>query len=176
MSPLAVFAFVKPAKILMPEVAGVECVQSWLCIDDINKIETATALYELGLNDVEAILTPFNKKPKVVFCSTQSCFSKFGFNKEAANSIGSLGVVVAPGGWEHHYIKHELIHQWQSEKFGSISVWLAPMWVTEGMAYSLSNDPREILSEPFQSYRKQYNSTFGHLRGNKLKVALSDEI
>ena len=175
-APIAAFAFVKPIKIIVPEVAGVVCVEKWLCIDDVSKFENASFLYERALKEVESKLTPINKKPKVVFCSTQSCFSKFGFKKEAAQSIGSFGVVVAPRGWQHHYIKHELIHQWQSEKFGSISIWLAPKWVTEGMAYALSDDPREILSEPFQGYREKYNKKFSLLEGHQLEVALSNEI
>ena len=176
LSPFIAFALVKPIKILIPEIAEVKCVESWLCLDDISKLEAASALYEASLNDVEATLTAFNKKPKVVFCATQSCFSKFGFNKEAANSIGSFGVVIAPRGWERHYITHEIIHQWQSETFGCISTWLAPKWVTEGMAYSLSNDPREVLTEPFQAYREQYNRMFGHLEGHQLIIALSNEM
>jgi len=174
--PIAAFAFIKPIKIIVPEIAGVICVEKWLCIDDVNKLESAYLLYERALKEIEEKLTSINKKPKVVFCSTQSCFSKFGFENEAAKSIGSLGVVVAPRGWKRHYIKHELIHQWQSEKFGSISIWLAPKWVTEGMAYSLSDDPRRMLSEPFQGYREKYNKKFNRLLGHQLEVALSNEI
>ena len=175
-APIAAFAFVKPIKIIVPELAGVVCVEKWLCIDDVNKLEDASLLYESALKEIEAKLTPISEKPKVVFCSTQSCFSKFGFKNEAAISIGSLGVVVSPRGWKRHYIKHELIHQWQSERFGSISIWLAPKWLTEGMAYSLSDDPREILSEPFQGYREKYNNKFSRLVGHQLEVSLSNEI
>ena len=30
-------------------------------------------------------------------------------------------------------------------------------WLSEGMAYSLSDDPREQLSEPFQTHRTKFN-------------------
>ena len=175
-TPFAAFAFVKPLKILAPEIAGVVCVEKWLCIDNVQESEKASRLYENAIKEVEGKLTPFDEKPKLVFCSTQSCFSSFGFNKEAAQSIGSFGVVISPRGWARHYIEHELIHQWQSEKFGSIKIWFAPKWVTEGMAYSLSDDPREILSEPFQGYREKYESKFNNLRGHELEVALGNEM
>jgi len=31
-----------------------------------------------------------------------------------------------------------------------------PKWLVEGMAYSLSDDPRPTLSEPFQQWRAQF--------------------
>ncbi|MGD8784334.1 MAG: hypothetical protein PVG75_07840 [Thioalkalispiraceae bacterium] len=173
--PVAIFIFVKPIKIFIPEIAGVVCVKEWLCIDDVNKLENAAFLYESALKDIESKLTPFKEKPKVIFCSTESCFTAFGFKKAAAQSVASFGVVVAPRGWQMHYLKHELIHQWQSDKFGSISVWMAPKWLTEGMAYALSDDPRESLSEPFQGYREKYNNKYGRLLGHRLEMALSDE-
>ena len=160
----------------MPEVAGVDCVEKWLCIENANDLEKASLLYENAINEVEEKLTSFNEKPRVVFCSTLSCFSSFGSNKAAAKSIGSFGVVVSPRGWANHYVEHELIHQWQSEKFGSITIWLAPKWIKEGMAYSLSDDPREILSEPFQGYREKYKKMFDGLRGHELEAAIGNEI
>lgn len=174
--PIAVFAFVKPAKIVMPQVAGVECVKKWLCVDDLSRLEEAQTLYEDSLSKIEKRLAKFKSRPKVVFCSTIDCFSKFGFDRAAGKSIGGFGVVMGPRGWAPHYVEHELIHQWQSSNFGSIAVWRAPDWIIEGMAYSLSDDPRVTLSEPFQSYREKYGGVFGSLRGGELMLALSEEI
>ena len=174
--PVAVFAFVKPAKIVLPSLAGVECVKEWLCVDDGSKFEQAELLYEIAFQDIERKLTEFEKRPKVVFCSRQECFSAFGFRKAAGVSIGRFGAVMAPRGWTPYYLKHELIHQWQSEKFGALTVWWSPRWVIEGMAYYLSDDPREELSNPFQSYREKYGQVFGKLSGVDLELALDDEI
>ena len=174
--PAAVFAFVKPAKIVFPQLAGVECIKEWICIDDANKFKEAELLYTSSLSEIEGKLTKFGKKPKVVFCSKQECISAFGLNKEAGISIGGFGVVIAPRGWKPHYVKHELIHQWQSENYGAISVWMAPHWIIEGMAYSLSDDPRSELSSPFHSYREKYNRVYSQLSGKSLKLALENEI
>ena len=173
---IMVVIFVKPIKIFVPEVTGVTCVETWLCIDDINKLTEANLLYNNAINKIEFILTKFHDKPKMIFCSTTKCFSRFGLNKAAAKSFGTVAVVVAPRGWKPFYIRHELIHQWQSENFGSISSWLAESWIIEGMAYFLSADPRKTLSEPFQSYRYKYGNTYGHLKKKKLKAALENEI
>lgn len=174
--PVAVFAFVKPAKIVFPTLAGIECVKEWLCVENGSNFEQAELLYEVAFQDIEKKLTEFEKRPKVIFCSSQECFSAFGFHKQAGVSIGSFGVVIAPRGWTPYYLKHELIHQWQSEKFGALSVWRSPGWIIEGMAYYLSDDPREELSSPFQSYREKYGQVYGELSGVDLKLALDNEI
>ena len=174
--PVTVFAFVKPARIVFPKLAGVECVTEWICIDDARKFKEAESLYISSLTEIERKLTKFKNRPKVVFCSSQTCFSAFGFNKAAGKSIGGFGVVIGPRGWKPHYVKHELIHQWQSESYGALSVWMAPHWIIEGMAYSLSDDPRPELSDPFQDYREKYNHVYGQLKGVALKLELEDEV
>lgn len=174
--PIAVFAYGKPLKVAMPEIAGVECLDEGVCLDDASRIDEARALYDAAIVDVEKRLSPYESKPKIVFCSTAECFAAFGFTKQAGVSIGSLGVVISPRGWKPHYVSHELIHQWQAEKFGFLNVWLAENWIIEGMAYSVSNDPREQLSEPFQSYRERYNRTFSSLEGAVLVDALGRRI
>ena len=168
LTPVAVLAFFKPLKIVQPTRAGVECVESWLCIDDLNSLNKARSLYKAGFKQVQSKLSAFDSRPLFVFCTTPQCFSEFGFTSQAANSIGSLGVVVAPRGWKPHYIGHELIHQWQSQRFGALSTWLADDWLTEGMAYSLSDAPREVLNQPFEAYRSRYNEAYGKLRGDAL--------
>lgn len=171
---MSVAVFAKPAKILWPETAGVTCVEPWLCLEVLEHQERAQQLYDEALRQVEFKLSGFADKPRVVFCSTQACFSRFGFAKSAANSIGDFGVVIAPRGWTAYYVEHELIHQWQARNWGVITTWLAEPWLTEGMAYSLSDDPREPLSEPFEGYRDQYRMVFNDLRGEALLVALQD--
>ncbi len=174
--PVAVYAFVKPAKILLPELAGVECIEAWLCVDDTKRAKEAEALYEESVARVESKLTTFDRKPTFIFCSTMKCFTSFGFNKSAGQSIGGFGVVIGPRGWKSYYVEHELIHQWQSSNFGVIRSWFAPDWITEGMAYSLSDDPRALLHEPFQTYRKKYGRAFRGLGGVELKHALEGEM
>ena len=173
-SLFSVFTIAKPTKIVYPQVAGVTCVETWLCIDNLDRINEARTLYDNALQSLEVKLSQFVNRPKVVFCSTQACFADFGFKKPAAASIAGFGVVVAPRGWTQYYVEHEMIHQWQSENFGFINVLMAPEWLKEGMAYSVSDDPREQLDEPFQSFRQEYEKQFHQLRGMQLKAALEE--
>ena len=172
--PVAVFALIKPAKIILPELAGVSCVERWLCVEELTTLVDAQYIYNNAIHNVEEKLTPFEQPPKMVFCSTSKCFARFGLAKQAAASIAGFGIVIAPRGWQPHYIEHELIHQWQADNFGALSMWLAPKWISKGMAYSLSDDPRVELSEPFHSYRKHYSQAYGDLSGEALKFILAD--
>jgi len=174
--PVAVFALVKPAKIIFPELAGASCAERWLCVEQPSTQIDAESLYNQAIRNVEEKLTPFEDPPKMIFCSSNECFSRFGLDKQAAASIAGFGIVIAPTGWQRHYIEHELIHQWQADNFGALSSWQAPEWISEGMAYALSDDPREELSEPFQSYRQRYQQTYGKSSGQALKSLLADEL
>lgn len=78
------------------------------------------------------------------------------YGKAAAKAVGNLGLLVAPRGWKDFYITHELIHHRQAEEWGNIAMLTKPKWLVEGMAYSLSDDPRPTLSVPFQQWRAQF--------------------
>lgn len=41
-----------------------------------------------------------------------------------------------------------------------IKAWREPNWFMEGMAYSLSEDPGQKLSEPFEQYRSQFEDWY----------------
>ena len=53
-----------------------------------------------------------------------------------------------------------MIHHIQNEKLGSIKFVLMPAWFTEGIAYSFSQDPREVLAEPWETYRHSFNEWY----------------
>lgn len=171
--PIAVWAISNPIKILLPQTAGVVCAESWLCVEDLERLEEARRLYLTALGSVESKLSPLNGKPLMVFCTTQRCFERFGFGDESGQSVGGFGVVIAPKGWQRHIVEHELIHQWQVATFGVLDTWLAPRWITEGMAYALSDDPREALPEPYQGYREKFLWNYADVAKEKLPLALA---
>ena len=105
---------------------------------------------------VGSTVSSIKKKPRVIFCSTDPCFQSFGLGKRSAATIGTFGIVISPRAWKPYYVRHEIIHHLQNEKLGMIRAWLEPKWFMEGMAYSLSEDPREKLSEPFEQYRSKF--------------------
>jgi hypothetical protein len=100
------------------------------------------------------------QNPHVIFCSTQECFESFGFKKAAAMSVSSLGIVISPRGWDGHFVRHEMIHHRQAEELGLLSGILKPEWLIEGMAYSLSFDPRMQLADQWQNDRIKFEAWY----------------
>lgn len=166
--PLAAWALLKPIRILAPALAGVSCVTEFLCVDDPSRLTEASTLYENSLQFVDTFVGEIATKPRVVFCATEACFQSFGFKLASANAIGTFGIVISPRAWEPYYVRHEMIHHLQKERLGNIKGWLiTPNWFIEGMAYSLSEDPRPTLPDPWQQYRSQFGAWYKQVeKGN----------
>jgi hypothetical protein len=50
-----------------------------------------------------------------------------------------------------------LIHHLQMENIGSLhALFFTPTWFIEGMAYSLSEDPRRPLPQPLEGWRSEF--------------------
>jgi len=155
--PLVIVSLYKPSRAFVPSLFGVTCSQHEVCIDDESRRTEAVKLYEQALRNIQLKLgSKLSYSPRVIFCASQSCFESFGFKKASAQTLGTIATIIGPKGWKSYYLEHELIHQWQSDKLGSISMYLAPQWITEGMAYALSSDPRPELTEPWNSDRKKF--------------------
>jgi len=162
--------------VLAPElVSNISCNSSVICIDNESRLSEAKILYDEAIEFVTNSIGEIEKKPQIIFCSTESCFKSFGFNKSTANTVGTSGIVISPRGWSYYYIRHEIIHHLQSEKMGVITQWRSPKWFTEGMAYSLSKDPRKELKKPYQEYRKKFAAWYKKTGHNELWNA-SNEI
>lgn len=65
-------------------------------------------------------------------------------------------IVLARRGFFKHYLIHELIHEAQIQNHGITATVSKPQWYIEGMAYSLSLDPRDKLNPKFEGYRKKF--------------------
>ena len=154
--PVAAWAFVKPVRVLAPQFAGVTCYGK-LCVDDPARLSEATELYENAIRYVQEHVGTFQGEPRAVFCSTSRCSESFGFTSVLAYNVGTLGVVISHRAWRPYLVRHELIHHLQNERLGSLRTWLLkPDWFREGMAYSLSEDPRQSLPEPLAGYRAHF--------------------
>ena len=172
---LALLAFLllyKPVRVFYPQANGLTCPSEILCIDDLSRLAMAKQLVETATQTINTQFEPLSFTPKFIFCSTQACFESFGFRHAAAQTFGDVGTVVGPRGWRDYYIRHELIHQWQADKLGNMGVVTAPTWVIEGMAYALSDDPRQTLSEPWQSHRQQFEQWYDTINKQHLVVEL----
>lgn len=165
----------RPSRLLYPQLFGMTCPSSNLCVDNVAKLAQARNLVQRNSPKVALKLSATKHQPKFVFCSTQKCWQSFGFNKAAAITLGKTAIAIAPRGWKDFYIQHELIHYWQAEKIGLIKMLFAPQWFVEGMAYSLSEDPR-ILTEPFNSYKQQFESWYSEIEPDDFLKTIQQEI
>jgi len=158
--PLAAWAFVKPARVLAPGLEGVTC-EGLLCVDDPARRAEAAALYRDAFQFVQTSVGAMQVEPRAVFCSTAACSEKFGLLRRNAYNVGTFAVVIGDRGWKPYFVRHELIHHLQNERLGSLRTWLfKPAWFREGMAYSLSGDPRRPLPQPLQGYRSEFEGWF----------------
>jgi len=97
-------------RVLIPEAFGVRCKAHKVCVDDFSQLAAAESLF----NDSKSYLaTQWGLsigEPKIIFCSTEHCRSAFGLSNKAGFTLGSFAIVIAPRGWQQHYVVHELIH------------------------------------------------------------------
>jgi hypothetical protein len=153
------WAAFKPIRVLAPQLAGVQCPDSEICIDDLTKLDHARALREESVGFVESRVGKVANVPKYIFCSSEGCAKSFGITSNAAHHVGTFGIVIGSKGWQAHFVRHALIHHLQMEHLGSVhALMFTPNWFIEGMAYSLSEDPRRPLAQPFEEWRKQFES------------------
>ena len=156
-APFAAWAFVKPLRVLAPQLAGVACYSGGICTDDPNRLNEIAQMKEAAIEFVERRLGAMETEPRMIFCSTETCEKSFGIGAQASYNVGTVGVVVARRGWQPYFLRHELIHHLQGERIGTWRMCLkTPTWVIEGMAYFESDDPRRPLLQPWEGYREKY--------------------
>jgi len=156
---LALWFFFKPIRVVTPELNGLFCKEKNFCIDDVEHLDDAVALYNESLLFVKNNIGEITKEPRMIFCSTKSCSDSFGLGRRSAIQL-PIGIVIGPRAWKRYYISHELIHQLQQQKFGALYYYKKPQWYLEGMAYLLSDDPRELLGGPLQGYRTEFQKWY----------------
>src|SRR5262249_7946758 len=139
---------------------GLEC-EALVCIDDPARRAEATALYQDAFRFVQTSVGAMQTEPRAVFCSTRECAEKFGMGRRNAYNVGTGALVIGNRGWKLYLARHELIHHLQNERLGSFRCWLfKPLWFREGMAYSLSGDPRRPLVQPLEGYRSEFEAWY----------------
>ncbi len=157
LAPIAAWAIYRPMRVLAPEwVDGIVCVDGEICLEDVTRYREAKTLYDAALGDVASVVGAFRKPPRVVFCATEGCYRSFGFAASSATDVGTSGIVVSPRGWTIPYLRHEMIHHRQGEELGVFALLFKPEWLIEGMAYALSDDPRQRLSGRWQRAREKF--------------------
>lgn len=157
---LAACAFYKPLRVLTPETFGLTCITDDICVEDTSTITEAAKLRDDALSFVTANVGPIERPPRVLFCNSEDCFSRFGNPAVAALNFSGLDtLLINDRGWQDYILRHELIHHWQVEQFGVVQASRLPRWYIEGMAYSISQDPRDPLPRSdIQAWRDQFNA------------------
>lgn len=168
--PIAAWAIVKPVRVVAPELVGISCRQLPVCVDDPSQLSSANQLYVEGLSFVSSTISPVEGSPRVIFCSTQKCADSFGLGARSAVTLGTIGTVIGPHAWKPYYVRHELIHHLQGQRLGVWRRMLLPSWFVEGMAYSLSEDPRVRLVDPWEGCRQRFNAWYGQIDKSRLWV------
>ncbi len=155
--PLAAWAAFKPIRVFAPELLGLHCSAQGVCVDDVSRLAEATELKVEAVAFVNQNVGRIQQVPRAVFCSTNQCAKAYGFSSQGAYNVGTYGLVVSQRGWHSYFVRHELIHHLQNERLGNLNAWLfKPNWFLEGMAYSLSEDPRRPLPEPLEGWRNRF--------------------
>lgn len=164
--PVAAWTWVKPTRVLAPEWTGVECHGNFVCVDDPARLAEAQRLYQEALAFVTKQVGEIRDPPRAVFCQSTDCAQSFGlyrgaYGYAAAYNVATVGIVISHRGWQPYFVRHELIHHLQNERLGSLRAWwFKPTWFKEGMAYSLSEDPRDPLPEKLEAYRRQFDAWY----------------
>jgi len=166
--PVAAWALVKPVRVIAPALVGISCDQAPVCVEDPAQLQAANRLYAEGMSFVSQSISPLAGSPRVIFCSSEACASSFGLGARSAVTLGTFGTVIGPRAWKPYYVRHELIHHLQGQRLGILRRMLLPSWFVEGMAYSLSQDPRSPLAEPWQSHRLHFNAWYGGITKDQL--------
>lgn len=141
----ALAAFVtmyKPIRVFVPEYYGLSCVTEEICLEEPERLAEARALYDEAAIFAQDRLGAFENRPRVLFCSTEACGRAFGNPYTKGQNVGVSGVIIYPSGWDVHILSHEMIHHMQYEHFGVLRAARLPRWFLDGMAYSMSEDPR----------------------------------
>ena len=176
LTPGIALAFYKPSRVFVPGAFGLVCLKQNICLEDEEKVDVAERLVRSSIEDLRRKYSLVIDQPKVIFCSSEKCKNYFGLGRRAAYTLGTFGIVISPCAWQSHYLKHELIHYWQAKKFGNLALLTGEKWVIEGMAYSLSDDPREHLSEPFESYRREFRNWYKTVQTDSIASAIKQEL
>jgi hypothetical protein len=158
--PVAAWMIVKPIRVVAPQLFDITCPVVSVCVEDVTQLQAASQLYSEAVTFVGTTIGPITGHPKVIFCSTEVCSRSFGLGSRSAVTMGRLGTVISPRAWKPYYLRHEMIHYLQEEQLGYIKLLFMPAWFVEGMAYSLSEDPRDPLAEPFQAHRKAFRDWY----------------
>jgi hypothetical protein len=144
--PVGAWAFLKPVRILAPELNGVTCYDA-VCVEEPAQLQRARKLQHDAIDQIAIKLVPLSEAPLTVFCSTRACYHSFGGGMERGATLFNLGVILPPDSWVPHIVEHEYIHMLQSQELGLLGRQKTPAWFKEGMPFLISAPPAYDLPD-----------------------------
>jgi hypothetical protein len=150
----------KPARRLFPALLGFTCGEGPVCVEAAASLPLAEGLYSDALHFVNTRLVILEHPRPFLFCTSTGCAKALGLQQSLGQTTGPFGSVIGPKGWAPYIVRHELIHQVQNEQLGVYRVHPGPAWLLEGMAYTLSDDPRPELDSPWQQHRHRFSAWY----------------
>jgi hypothetical protein len=173
--PALALAVPNPLRVYVPGLFGLHCGEHRVCVEDASRLAMAQDFLKHAHEELPAVVGPIDAQPVAIFCSTRECFELFGKRRSNAVSFANRAIVIGPRGWYPHFVRHELIHAAQYDHLGLYRAWSLPEWLREGMAYSLSNDPRRPLPEPLEGWRTRFEDWYRKGDGANLWPRLQAE-
>lgn len=164
-TPAIAWEAFKPVRILAPTLNGVTCVAR-VCVQETADLALAQRLQNNALEAVGRKLSPLERAPLTVFCSTRECYQSFGGGLERGAAILDWGVILPPESWVAHIVEHEYIHALQAQQLGLLGRERTPLWFKEGMPFLISAPPDHDLpayARPlvarYQTWEQQHGRT-----------------
>ncbi|WP_444930272.1 hypothetical protein ACJJIF_21405 [Microbulbifer sp. SSSA002] len=155
--PALSWSFVKPIRLLFPQLNGVVCDDS-ICVENSKNMILATEIFTKSIEQLLANDIYLEVRPNFVYCSTIKCYESFGGGNERAISYPFLGTIIGPNSWQSYITQHELIHWFQFSELGVVSTMTRPEWFREGMAYEYSGAPKSDIPKHYLPVKEAYKN------------------
>ncbi|MGB7337191.1 MAG: hypothetical protein WBD01_15500 [Salaquimonas sp.] len=132
-----------PQRALAPGLFGLTQIDQSTFIDATTKADEAKSLIIKANSTLKAFFGELKSSPKIVICTQESCFDRFGGGPRGI-TYGYDLIKIGPKGFNEMIITHELFHGELHKRMGRFGMVKPkfPAWFNEGLATIISNDNR----------------------------------
>jgi hypothetical protein len=133
----------------VPGLAATACPQCYGLTSLHNRLyaDRADPAYRTLIDGAGRSITAFYgsrlSEPRVLICSTESCYQRLGGGGEKGRALRSWSLMLSPAGINPTIATHELSHVEFHQRLGSARG-KVPQWFDEGLAVLVSDDARYL--------------------------------
>lgn len=144
-----IFAYPAVAAVACPACYGLARLDSNTFVDQGMPADERAELMDIlweARHRVSNFYGSFISNPRILVCSTESCYRHIGGHRERGKSFFDIALMLSPRGFDVVIASHELSHIELHRRLGLIpSLTNAiPAWFDEGVAVIVSNDQRYL--------------------------------